>query len=202
MTERAETSADSDPSLANESETRRSADSSERAYTTIRKLLVEFKLKRPSENLMKPLQQATVPRVLPGDEVHILAKNLSSKLIDINILYVGSDYSITHIDAQRLVPNATIEEGLLAFTDASFGFERMIAVLTEAPPQSAIEDLSFLAQGGVPPATRAASGQPAFSDMLRDIGLAPATRSAMKLGDKNASMGAVLIFPVETVPAS
>ncbi|MFC3643552.1 caspase family protein [Aquibium oceanicum] len=165
-------------------------------------VMVEFKLKRPSENLMKPLQQATVPRVLPGDEVHILAKNLSSKLIDINILYVGSDYSITHIDAQRLVPNATIEEGLLAFTDASFGFERMIAVLTEAPPQSAIEDLSFLAQGGVPPATRAASGQPAFSDMLRDIGLAPATRSAMKLGDKNASMGAVLIFPVETVPAS
>ena len=150
---------------------------------------------------MSSLQPATVPRVLPGDEVHILAKNLSSKLIDINILYVGSDYSITHIDAQRLVPNATIEEGLLAFTDVSFGFERMIAVLTEAPPQSAIEDLSFLAQGGVPPATRAASGQPGFADMLRDIGLAPATRSAMKLGDRNTLMGAVMIFPVETVPA-
>lgn len=162
---------------------------------------VEFKLKRRSESAMSSLQPATVPRVLPGDEVHILAKNLSSKLIDINILYVGSDYSITHIDAQRLVPDATIEEGLLAFTDVSFGFERMIAVLTEAPPQSAIEDLSFLAQGGVPPATRAASGQPGFADMLRDIGLAPATRSAMKLGDKNTSMGAVLIFPVETVPA-
>ena len=166
------------------------------------RVTVEFKLKRSSESVMKPLRQATVPQVLPGDEVHILAKNQSSKLIDLNILYVGSDYSITHIDAQRLVPNAAIEEALLAFTDASFGFERMIAVLTEAPPQSAIEDLSFLAQGGIPPATRAASGQPGFADMLRDIGLAPATRSAMKLGDKDASMGAVMMFPVETVPAS
>ncbi len=57
-------------------------------------------------------------------------------------------------------------------------------------------------QRRVPPATRAASGQPAFADMLGDIGLAPATRSAMKLGDKDASMGAVMIFPDKTVPAS
>lgn len=50
MTERAETGTDSDPSAANEAETRRSADSSERAYLTIRKLLVEFKLK-PGERI-------------------------------------------------------------------------------------------------------------------------------------------------------
>ncbi|TIO09395.1 MAG: GntR family transcriptional regulator [Mesorhizobium sp.] len=50
MTERAETGADSEPSLANDTETRRSADSSERAYHTIRKLLVEFKLK-PGERI-------------------------------------------------------------------------------------------------------------------------------------------------------
>lgn len=50
VTERAETSADSDPTLAAEAETRRAADSSERAYNTIRKLLVEFKLK-PGERI-------------------------------------------------------------------------------------------------------------------------------------------------------
>ena len=53
---------------------------------------------------------------------------------------------------------AELEEGLLAFTDSSFGMERMIAVLTEAPPQSEKEDLTFLAQDGVPPATRAVGG--------------------------------------------
>ena len=55
----------------------------------------------------------------------------------------------------------TLKEGLLAFTDTSFGMERMIAVLTEAPPQSEKEDLSFLAQDGVPSATRAARRSPA-----------------------------------------
>ena len=80
----------------------------------------------------------------------MLAKNQSTKIVDINVLYVGSDYSITHIVAERLVAGATLEEGLLAFTDSSFGMERMIAVLTEAPAKSEMEDLSFLAQGGVP----------------------------------------------------
>ena len=87
-------------------------------------------------------------------------------------------------------PGATLEEGLLAFTDTSFGMERMIAVLTEAPPQSEKEDLSFLAQGGVPQQRRGVGGgQPGFSDMLPDIGMAPSTRSVMKLGDKRRLEG-------------
>ncbi|UVK47440.1 caspase family protein [Mesorhizobium sp. AR07] len=164
---------------------------------------VEFTIKRKNNDAMEPLQASAVPRVLPGDEVHVLAKNQSTEIVDINVLYVGSDYSITPIVAERMVPGAKLEEGLLAFTDTSFGMERMIAVLTEAPPQSEMEDLSFLGQGGVPQRTRnAGDGQPGFSDMLRDVGLAPSTRSAMKLGDKGGSRGAVMIFPMETVPRS
>ena len=161
---------------------------------------VEFLIKRQPSGETEPLQAASVPRVSPGDEVHVLAKNQSTKLVDINVLYVGSDYSITHIVAERLVAGATLEEGLLAFTDASFGMERMIAVLTEAPAQSEMEDLSFLAQGGVPQHRRGVGdGQPGFSDMLRDIGMAPSTRSVMKLGNGGGSKGAVMIFPIETV---
>jgi hypothetical protein len=163
---------------------------------------VEFRIKREGKDGMEPLKEASVPIVSPGDEVHIFAQNLSTKLVDINILYVGSDYSITHIDSQRLVSGAKVDEGLLAFTDTSFGMERMIAVLTEAPPMSEIEDLKFLEQGGVPAATRSAGGSAGFSDMLTDIGLAPATRSVMKLGDKGGAKGAVMIFPMETVPRS
>lgn len=161
---------------------------------------VEFLIRRMDTDTFEPLVPATVPIVSPGDEVHIKAQNLSTKLVDINILYVGSDYSITHIDAQRLVAGASVEEGLLAFTDSSYGMERMIAVLTEAPPLSEIEDLKFLEQGGVPPATRSAAGESGLWNMLDDIGMAPATRSAMKLGDKGGPKGGVLIFPMETVP--
>ena len=161
---------------------------------------VEFLIKRQPSGEMQPLLAASVPRVSPGDEVHVLARNQSTKLVDINVLYVGSDYSITHIVAERMVAGATLEEGLLAFTDTSFGMERMIAVLTEAPAQSEMEDLSFLAQGGVPQQRRGAGdSQPGFSDMLRDIGMAPSTRSVMKLGDSGGSKGAVMIFPIETV---
>jgi len=163
---------------------------------------VEFRILRADTGKEDALVEASVPFVRPGDQVHIAAKNLSSKLVDINVLYIGSDYSISHMSAQRLEKNSEINEGLLEITDSSFGMERMIAVLTEAPPQSEIEDLSFLAQAGVPPATRAVGGPAGFSDMLRDIGLAPATRAAMKLGDKGGNKGAVMIFPMETVPRS
>jgi hypothetical protein len=161
---------------------------------------VEFLIKRQPTGAMEPLLAASVPRVSPGDQVHVLAKNQSTKLVDINVLYVGSDYSIAHIVAERMVAGATLEEGLLAFTDTSFGMERMIAVLTEAPAQSEMEDLSYLAQGGVPQQRRGVGdGQSGFSDMLRDIGMAPSTRSMMKLGDGGGSKGAVMIFPIETV---
>ncbi|MEO5758426.1 MAG: caspase family protein [Mesorhizobium sp.] len=160
---------------------------------------VEFQIKRRDKDGLEPLQASAVPRVSPGDEVHVLAKNGSDQLVDINVLYVGSDYSITHIVAERLAPKATLEEGLLAFTDTSFGMERMIAVLTEAPPESEKEDLSFLAQDGVAAATRGL-GPASFSDMLTDIGMAPATRSVMRLADKSGPKGAVMIFPMETVP--
>ncbi|MFD2052200.1 caspase family protein [Mesorhizobium calcicola] len=160
---------------------------------------VQFQVKRRDKDGLEPLQASVVPRVSPGDEVHVLARNGSDLLVDINVLYVGSDYSITHIVAERLAPQATLEEGLLAFTDTSFGMERMIAVLTEAPPESEKEDLSFLAQDGVASMTRGL-GPASFSDMLTDIGMAPATRSVMRLADKSGPKGAVMIFPMETVP--
>jgi len=161
---------------------------------------VEFRIKRAATGVMEPLVASSVPRVFPGDQVHVVAKNQSTKPVDLNLLYVGSDYSITHIVAERMHGGAILEEGLLAFTDTSFGMERMIAVLTEAPPQSEMEDLGFLAQGGVLMRTRGAGdGEAGFADMLHDIGLAPSTRSAMKLGADGGSKGAVMIFSVETV---
>jgi len=164
------------------------------------KVSVAFKIRRADTDTFETLDGASVPIVHPDDEVHIEAQNLSGKLVDINILYVGSDYSITHIDSQRLVDGAKVDEGLLAFTDSSFGMERMVAVLTEAPPMSEIEDLKFLEQGGVRAATRATAEPGGLSSMLADIGIAPSTRSAMKLGEKGGQKGAVMIFPMETEP--
>ena len=77
----------------------------------------------------------------------------------------------------------------------------MIVVLTEGSAITTMEDLSFLAQEGVRVMTRSAAHPEGFSGLLRDIGDAPATRGAMKLGQAPASKGAVLIYPLENVPA-
>ncbi len=167
---------------------------------------VEFRIRRVATDTMEPLVASQVPRVAPLDEVHVVAKNDSSRYFDLNILYVGSDYSISHIrasddvPADRMAPGASLERGLLYFGDTSFGMERMIAVLTEVSAQDELEDLGFLAQPGVPSKMRdLGGGQRGFADMLLDIGMAPATRSAMKLGDKGGSKGAVMIYQIETV---
>ncbi|MEQ1941702.1 caspase family protein [Mesorhizobium sp. VNQ89] len=167
---------------------------------------VSFQIKRAKGGGKEDLVAAAVPTVQPGDQVHIVAENNSRGIVDINVLYLGSDYSISHMDAQRLVVGAKIDEPLLAFTDQTFGTERMIAVITEAPPLSEVEDLSFLEQGKVPSATRSASvgrdtaGPSDFASALTDIGLAPATRSVVKLKDQSGPKNAVMIFPIETAP--
>lgn len=162
---------------------------------------VGFKIKRTQATDAEPLRAGTVPVVHPDDEVHIEAKSASAKPVDINVLYIGSDYSISHMYAERLSSGSEIDLPLLAFTDSSYGIERMVVVLSEAEPQTPVEDLSFLEQVGVRQATRNLGGGAAsFSELLREVAAAPATRGAARLGDKAGAKGAVLIFPMETTP--
>ena len=162
---------------------------------------IRFIVLRGDTGKEDPLLEGTVPIVHPDDQVHIEARNSSSKPVDVNVLYIGSDYSISHMYAERLHGGSEIKLPLLQFNDSSFGIERMIVVLNEAQPQSVVEDLSFLEQIGVRVMTRAAGiGAAVFGDLLRDVAGAPATRGAAKLGDKSGAKGAVMIFPMENLP--
>ena len=163
---------------------------------------VQFKIKREDAGAAEALVPGTVPIVHPDDQVHLEARNGSSKPVDINVLYIGSDYSISHMYAERLHGGSEIDIPLLAFTPSSYGIERMVAVLSEAAPQTPVEDLSFLEQIGVRQATRAAGvGTAGFGDLLRDVAGAPATRGAARLGEKaEGAKGAVMIFPMENLP--
>lgn len=162
---------------------------------------VGFNVKRAEKDEAEPLRAGTVPVVHPDDEVHIAAKNASARPVDINVLYIGSDYSISHMYAERLSSGSEIDLPLLAFTDTSYGIERMVVVLSEAEPQTPVEDLSFLEQVGVRQATRnLGNGAASFSELLREVAAAPATRGAARLGEKSGAKGAVLIFPMETTP--
>lgn len=162
---------------------------------------VNFTIKRDGTGDTEALLPGGVPVVHPDDQIHLEARNGSSRPIDINVLYIGSDYSIGHMYAERLHGGNEITVPLLAFTASSFGIERMVVVLSEAAPQTPVEDLSFLEQVGVRQQTRAAGTGPAgFGDLLRDVAGAPATRGAARIGDSSRAKGSVMIFPMENVP--
>ena len=159
-----------------------------------------FDIRRGGGEKAEALEPGRMPRVQPGDQIDLVASNGSNKPVDINVLYIGSNYSIEHMYAERLHGGSEIKLPLLEFNSDSFGIERMVVVLSEAKPQSALQDLSFLAQQGVRQTTRSAGHPDGFAGLLRDIGTAPATRGAMRLGQSAAAKGAVLIYPLENMP--
>lgn len=159
-----------------------------------------FKIRRGGGEKAEPLEPGKMPRVRPGDQIDLVASNGSNKPVDIDVLYIGSNYSINHMYAERLHGGSEVNLPLLEFNADSFGIERMVVVLSEAKPQSVTQDLSFLAQEGVRQATRSAEHPDGFAGLLQDIGTAPATRGAMRLGQSSAAKGAVLIYPLENMP--
>ena len=163
---------------------------------------VTFSIQRADEDELTPIEAGNVPILHPGDSIFVSAKNDSRRPVDLNVLYVGSDYTISSAEApMRLHERDELSDtGLFTVSEGSFGNERLIAVLTEAEQQSPTLDLGYLAQKGVRQATRSAAAPEGFAGLLDDIARAPATRDVKRFQDKRGSKGAVLVFPMETSP--
>lgn len=130
---------------------------------------------------LKVAKAAEVPRLVPDDQVHILARNNMDQPIDINVLYIAADYAISHWFSGRLQPGDTLKKGLFKIGADVLGDERMIVVMTPALPQSPVEDLSFLAQDALD-TTRNLGGS-SLSAALSEAGFGQTTRSATALED-------------------
>jgi hypothetical protein len=165
---------------------------------------VTFSVQRGDGADLQPIEPGAVPVLNPGDSIFVSARNMSRKPVDLNILYVGSDYTISSAEAPiRLHERDELPDtGLFTVSDSSFGNERLIAVLTEAEQQSPTLDLGYLAQKGVRQATRSAAAPEGFAGLLDDIAKAPATRDVKRYQDKRGGKGAVLVFPMETEPGA
>ena len=156
----------------------------------------------PNKNALTTMPASSVPRLVPNDQVHILAQNNMDQPVDVNVLYIAADYSISHWFSGRLNPGDTLKEGLFKISDAVLGAERMIVVLTPAQPQTPVEDLSFLAQDSLD-LTRGVRG-PGLTSALAEAGFGLTTRSATALDDGDATGPAPGIVQLElrTVPAN
>lgn len=165
---------------------------------------VTFLIQRKGREDFEPIELGKVPILHPGDGIFVKAANTSRRPVDMNVLYVGGDYTISSASEPiRLFEREELPKtGLFIVSDGSFGNEKLLAVLTEATPQSPLLDLGYLAQRGVRQMTRSAGAPDGFSGMLSDIATAPATREVKRYQDKRGGKGAILIFPLETAPTA
>lgn len=163
---------------------------------------VRIQTRSPSTPQLRTLDTLPVPRMIPDDEIHLLARNHESVPIDLNVLYIGSDYSITHMFSGRLQPGDRLKQGLLRITDDAFGRDRIIMVLSPAKPQSVIEDLSFLEQNELPTTRGVTDG--GFRGALNEAGFGATTRAAAPLGGGGNSGPdpAILMIDIDTRPKS
>jgi len=161
---------------------------------------VELLTRTPEDRTLRPLPFAPVPVLIPDDEVHVLAQNNSDAPVDVNVLYIGADWSISHWFSGRLQPGDELKQGLFKISGDVLGQERMLVVVTPARPQSPVEDLSYLAQDALD-TTRAVGGT-AFDDALAEAGFGETTRGAVALTDDAQDAGpgpAILSLELRTV---
>jgi hypothetical protein len=163
---------------------------------------VELLTRTPEDRTLRPLPFAPVPTLLPDDEVHVLARNNGDGPVDVNVLYIAADWSISHWFSGRLQPGDELKKGLFKISPDVLGQERMLVVVTPAKPQSPVEDLSYLAQDALD-TTRAVGGT-AFGDALAEAGFGETTRGAVALTDDTEEAGpgpAILQLELRTVAA-
>ena len=161
---------------------------------------VELLTRTPEDRTLRPLPFAPVPTLVPEDEVHVLARNNGDGPVDVNVLYIGADWSISHWFSGRLQPGDELKKGLFKISADVLGQERMLVVVTPARPQSPVEDLSYLAQDALD-VSRSVSGS-AFGDALAEAGFGQTTRGAIALTDETEEAGpgpAILSLELRTV---
>jgi hypothetical protein len=147
-----------------------------------------------------------VVRMVPDDVIGLELSNPNKTPVDFNVLYVGSDYSVTFMGNGRMQPGDTLTEDFVLVTDDAFGRDRLLVIVSPAGKQDAVEDLSFLEQ---PPLerSRALSAPPpqGLSELLDEAGFGLTTRAAVSLSSrkkKSQPAPRFLQFEIDTVPES
>lgn len=153
------------------------------------------------EQSRAPVDGAEVPRMVPDDVIGLRATNPGDIPVDINVLYVGADWSISWMYNARMPPGAELSEDLILITDENFGRDRMVVVFTPVTDgQRATEDLSFLEQDALD-VTRGDASPTAL--LLAEAGFGQTTRGAVSLASRTRQEPgpAILQFEIDTIPA-
>lgn len=153
----------------------------------------------------QPVQSGGVTRMIPDDVIGLNLTNPTPGPVDINVLYVGSDYSISFMGNARLHPGDTLTEDFVLVTDEAFGRDRLLVIVSAAEKASEVEDLSFLEQPPLERSRDVGTVARGLSGLLDEAGFGQTTRAAISLSSRKKKpqpAPAFLQFEIDTVPAN
>lgn len=145
---------------------------------------------------LRKMEPASIPSLYPDDEVHLQAINISDNPMDVNVLFVGSDYSIAHIFAGRLQPGDKFKKGLLRITDTTVGRERILVIANPAKQHSSVQHLGFLQQDAIN--ISRGTDPSSFIEALSDVGFGQSAKRGfdVKGFSGEAKTGKILQFEI------
>lgn len=169
---------------------------------------VTLQTRNPNEadkTALSPLPRAKVPRMIPGDELHLLAVNNMGQAVDLNVLYIDATYSISHMWNGRMQPGDRLDQGLVRITDSAFGRERLVIVLAPAERGTIIQDLSFLEQDSVLMTRGQTKGTPVVLSTITSVFDVAAFGTTMRggaslAGNTNTPKASVQQFELDVAP--
>ena len=140
----------------------------------------------------------------PGAIVSLEVTNGSRTTIDLDVLTVNPDYSISHVMYDRFQPGDGIDSPILRFGATNLGLRQLLIVARETRPQFPRTDLSVLKQVGVQTRGAEPTGARSFTQSLSDIASGSLTRSAIALSAHNSGdlKGRITIVRALLLPSS
>lgn len=160
-------------------------------------LELALSMQDPADPGLHPLDTAARTRLQPDDQVWISARNAGDRPVDIDVLYVQADYTISHMAAFRLEPGDAQTRGLFYILPGSYGIERVVISAVASDPRRLHDTLAFLATDNL--GLTRAPGAGDLGDLLAEAGFGGTLRSGgAEIGTGEARMR---LIPLETVPA-
>ncbi|MBV1879542.1 MAG: caspase family protein [Pseudomonadales bacterium] len=140
---------------------------------------VKLHVKHRNTGNIEAYTAADIPRLLAGDEVSLTISNYLEQALDITVLFVGSDYSITTVFPRKNQFNRFMEEEektlrLGRINTKTTGVERLIIIASQVSLSASPGNFSFLSQAGL---TRARANLDTASQLFLRAGFGGQSKS-------------------------
>ncbi len=160
---------------------------------------LRYHVQREGEDIVEPVGIDAPSNLWPGDGIYLEFANRTQAPVDLNVLYVETDYEIKLMCRTRIGAKESIFAPLIRLYEEDIGSERLVAVITEAKDRRQ-EDLAYLTQTGLTRSMELPSG--GLGGLLMQLGDGALERGGplATAGDSDEPLGAIVAFPMTIVP--